>query len=128
MTIGENIKKAREDAGLTQKKLADKLGIKAGTISAFEHDRTNIKYSTVKRISSALEVPLSEILETSENILKDFSEYPEHWEDVAYKYTANQYAKLKKHFSDLNTIGKEEAVKRVEELTHIEKYTQPDDK
>lgn len=59
-------------------------------------------------------------LESSDNMVKE--------SDAKSKYITSKYAKLKKHFSDLNTIGKEEAVKRVEELTHIEKYTQPDDK
>lgn len=127
MTIGENIKKARESAGMTQKELAEKLGIKAGTISAFEKDRTNIKHSTAKKISDALEIPLSMILKDSEDILNDFVAHPEEWEDVSHKYTSNKQVLLNKYFSDLNAVGKDEAVKRVEELTHIEKYTEDEE-
>lgn len=35
---------------------------------------------------------------------------------------------LYNHYSKLNTVGKDEAVKRVEELTHIEKYTKDEEK
>lgn len=62
MTIGENIKKTREAAGLTQKELAERLGIKAGTISAFEKDRTNIKNSTLERLADALGCSVSHLL------------------------------------------------------------------
>ena len=63
-SIGENIKKARISAGLTQKELAEKLGIKAATISAFEKDRTNIKSLTVSKIANALNIDVIELYRT----------------------------------------------------------------
>ena len=55
MCIGENIRNERKKAGLTQLDLAKKLGVKQATISAFENDKTNIKYSTLHRIAKALD-------------------------------------------------------------------------
>lgn len=127
MTIGENIKKARQTAGLTQKELADKLGISVAMISRWEKGTRNPKMSTLAKIAGALEIPVLKILKDSEDILNDFAAHPENWEDVSYKYTSNKKALLNKYYSELNTIGKEEAVKRVEELTYIEKYTKSDE-
>lgn len=61
MSIGTNIKKVRKAVGYTQAELGKKLGITAATISAFEHDKTNIKYDTVCKIADALDVPTAMI-------------------------------------------------------------------
>ena len=56
MTIGENIKKARKNAGLTQKELGNKLGMTAAAVSAFEKNKTNIKYSTLEKFGEVLNI------------------------------------------------------------------------
>lgn len=61
MTMGEMIKAARKKAGLTQKELADRLGITNSTISAFERDKTNMKQSTLLKICDALDISLMEL-------------------------------------------------------------------
>ena len=61
MTIGDNIKKARKNAGLTQKELGKKMGVTAATISAFENDKTNIKSATLEKIAAALNIPVYEL-------------------------------------------------------------------
>ena len=38
-TTGHRIKKAREDAGMTQRDLAEQLGVESQTISRYECDR-----------------------------------------------------------------------------------------
>lgn len=62
MTIGESIKMARKKAGLTQKALADKLGIPYQGISQYERGIRNPKLETLERIASALEIPLEDLL------------------------------------------------------------------
>lgn len=61
MTIGGRIRAARKKAGLTQKELADKLGVTSATVSAFENDKTNIKQSTLLKICNALSISLWEL-------------------------------------------------------------------
>lgn len=61
MTIGENIKKARVNAGIKQSELGKMLGITAATVSAFETNKTNIKQSTIERIAAALDVDAEEL-------------------------------------------------------------------
>lgn len=81
MTIGENIKKARKKAGLKQSDLADKLGITQSAIAMFENDKTNIKLSTIRKISDALSLSMADLIGNNwgifgiEEIKKDW-QYP----------------------------------------------------
>ena len=69
MTTGELIRKARMKAGLTQKELADALGISYVGVSQWENNVRNPKFETLKRIAYALKVPLSSLLPMDELIL-----------------------------------------------------------
>ena len=61
--IGQNIKKIRQEKGLTQVDLVGKIEAKIDTtnISRIEKGRTNATIYTLFRISQALEVQLSDI-------------------------------------------------------------------
>ena len=61
--IGQNIKKARLEKGLTQVDLVGKIKAKIDTtnISRIEKGRTNATIHTLYRISQALEVPMSKL-------------------------------------------------------------------
>ena len=56
MTIGERIRAARRRANLSQKELADKLGVSASMIGQYENDLRNPKLSTLQKISEVLGV------------------------------------------------------------------------
>lgn len=62
MTTGQCIKRARKNAGLTQKGLAEKLGIAYQTLAQWENDLRNPKYDTIKRIAAALDVEWTELV------------------------------------------------------------------
>ena len=62
MTVGERIRNARKNAGLTQKQLGEKCGIAEPTIRRYELGKLNPKYETLKKIASALEVPISYLI------------------------------------------------------------------
>lgn len=68
-TIGENIRKKREEKGLTQKELADKVGITFAAISQIESGKTGKKFDTLRDICISLNVSSDEIL----NIAKENS-------------------------------------------------------
>ena len=59
MTIGERIKAARKQTGMTQQELAEKLEISYVGVSQWESGRRTPKGSTLKRIAAALDVPLN---------------------------------------------------------------------
>ncbi|PIE03105.1 MAG: transcriptional regulator [Acidobacteria bacterium] len=52
--IGVILKKAREEAGLTQEQLAQKLNTKKTAISRIENHANDIKLSTLKKFAQAL--------------------------------------------------------------------------
>lgn len=53
-TTGQLIKRARLNAGLTQRKLAEKLGISAQGVAQWENDLRNPKAETIQRIAEAI--------------------------------------------------------------------------
>jgi transcriptional regulator with XRE-family HTH domain len=63
MNIGEKIRKARKEKGMTQEELGELLGIKKSAVAKYENGRVqNIKRSTLKRISAILDIPPSELI------------------------------------------------------------------
>lgn len=54
MTIGEQIKKYRKEAGLTQKQLGEKLGISQQQIAQYESGKRVPKIDTINNIAGAL--------------------------------------------------------------------------
>ena len=61
MSIGENIKKVRVGAGLTQKQLGERLGITSQSIAQWETGRREPKYQSIVKIADALNVPVSSL-------------------------------------------------------------------
>lgn len=133
LTIGEKIKKARKAAGLTQKELGERLGVQQATISAFEKNKTSIKVITAERIANAIGcdiydiITVEDVINRSKQILESFN--PDDWRDATNEVRSELLTPQLKEiidssFAELNIKGKKEAAKRVEELTHIDKYTE----
>ena len=67
MEIGQKIKKARLERGLTQQELGDMVGVQKSAIAKYENGRVvNIKRSTLQKITKALDMRPSELLFTDE--------------------------------------------------------------
>ena len=62
MTIGEKIKAARQKARISQKELADRLGITNAGISQWETDKRTPKIDSMIKIADAIGVNLAELL------------------------------------------------------------------
>jgi transcriptional regulator with XRE-family HTH domain len=56
MTIGENIRRIRKSEGLTQKELAERLGVTEANVRAYESGRRNPRPKTLEAMANALEV------------------------------------------------------------------------
>ena len=54
MTIGEKIKKARTDAKMTQKELAEKCGMADSAIRKYESGKVTPKLDTIAKIARAM--------------------------------------------------------------------------
>ena len=104
MNIGENIRQARKNAGLTQKELGEKLGISAAAVGQFEKKNSNPHNSTVQKIAAVLEIsPLSL-----------YDQEPSH--------LSSQEARLLAYFHMMNSTGQQECLKRMKELTQLAEY------
>ena len=57
-TFGENLRKCRKEAGLTQRQLADRIGTTPNLVSLYERNKLNPKIKTVKRFANALSVEM----------------------------------------------------------------------
>lgn len=68
MDIGEKIKKIRKESGITQKQLAQKLGVSQAAIVQFESEKSNPKIDTLKKIADALNVSVMDFLDTGDSI------------------------------------------------------------
>lgn len=62
MSIGENIKKLRTDAGFTQEELAAAVGIKQCTLSQFERNTKPISLSLSYEITQILGCSLYDLI------------------------------------------------------------------
>lgn len=60
-TIGINIKKIRQEKGLTQKKLAQACNMYESQIRKYESGKVKPKINTLGKISKALEVPITKL-------------------------------------------------------------------
>lgn len=63
MDLGENIKNARKAAGMTQKDLAEQLGVYAKDVCRWENGERTPNAVTFARICTALHASADEILE-----------------------------------------------------------------
>ena len=62
MSFGENLRRIRQDKGLTQGDLALDSGIRLGQISKLERDQADPKLSTVYKLMGALDVSADRLL------------------------------------------------------------------
>jgi transcriptional regulator with XRE-family HTH domain len=61
--IGENLKKARFRAGLTQAELAEKAGTTQTTVARIERDAVQPEVTTVRKLAKALDVSIANLLD-----------------------------------------------------------------
>lgn len=64
--LSANIKRLREDAGLSQKALADQSGVPRPTIAHLESGQANPTLSVVLKVAAALGVGVDHLVETTE--------------------------------------------------------------
>lgn len=112
--MGKRLRKAREEAGMSQKDMAGVIGITPGAYQNYEYG---------KEISSGRLVQICAVLECSPNWLLGVKETGMHLAPDSLLLK-----QLKDAFRQLNGEGQQEAVKRVQELTEIQRYTEQEKK
>ncbi len=115
MTVGERIRIARKEKGLTQKALGEACGIAEPTIRRYELGKLNPKFETLGKIASALGVDIYSLLDfdSASDLLSD---------KINSALEKGVPDSLVLAYHQLNPVGQQKAVERVEELTEIPKY------
>ena len=110
MSMAERIKERRTLKGLTQEELGKKIGLQKSAIAKYKNGRVeNIKRCVIEN--------MAEVLGCSPCYLMDWDEDPEN------TVTKDQILRILKYYRSLNSIGKREATKRVEELSNLPQYS-----
>jgi transcriptional regulator with XRE-family HTH domain len=60
--LSHNLKKIRQDKGLSQLKLSKLSGVAQSSISEIESGKSNPNISTLRKLASVLEISLDELL------------------------------------------------------------------
>ena len=120
---GDMIRKYRTEKGLTQKKLGELCGIADSNIRKYESGNQNPKIETLQKIADALDIPVNRLLAgkiiSRDELKEKLSEY-----GLTHLVPDTEEERIVlENCKRLNETGKKEAAKRVEELTHLEKYT-----
>ena len=131
MTIGQRIKAARKNAGLTQKGLAVKIGAATGTIQQYELDKRQPRLGQLKKIAEVLDADVVYLIsgQTSAEVEQGILAQAE--AEIKY-YVKGRFAEAEtwkarkdeigEDLAKLNDDGQIEAVKRVRELTRLDEY------
>ena len=129
--VGERIKYYRLKKKMTQKELGEACGIDAANIRKYESGRQNAKIETLEKIADALGVGIGKLygLELIDKIIQvatpEAVELAERMGQLAAQDDSaqKQSDELNDAFSELNYEGREEAIKRVRELTKLRQYS-----
>ena len=94
MSIGSNIRKAREEKRLTQERLADRLGVSFQAVSSWERDEYKPDTDNLIRLAEVLDVSISAIAEEKRNFFKT-KEVIYNWEHMkTYVKTTAKHFKM----------------------------------
>ena len=128
MTIGENIKKARKNAGLKQKDLAKAIGVSPQMISLYETDSRRPKYETLAKIASAIRresdnyVYVYHLLDNNEEL------YDEIYSEYCKEKHNTPVNRLVENFNATNKEGKSKILSYSDDIASNPKYKkEPDD-
>ena len=119
----KNLKLAREWMRLSQKDLADKMGVPVARIQQYESGERKPSKETWLSISLALNLSPDE-LNHADELPTDMEFITE--QDANVEREEELKSLLLKYFSLLNEDGQYEAVRRMEELTLLPRYQHPD--
>lgn len=141
MAVGEKIKAIRKEKKVTQKRLSELSGLAEITIRQYEANKYVPKADNLKKIALALDVKLSDLLEPGQTI-REYDTDDDVWDIITKQedgslirtiqtggtnssfYPSIEQRTILRYYDSLNAKGKKEALKRLEELTLISKYTE----
>jgi transcriptional regulator with XRE-family HTH domain len=81
--VGGRIRAARRAAGLTQKQLAEELGVEPITVSRWERDVTSPSLPRLRRIAELTETTVSDLVRTQDTVSAQAAELAAIREELA---------------------------------------------
>lgn len=84
--IGEKITSLRRVLGITQKELAEKIGLTASTITKYEKGTLEPNIDTLNKISEALNVSISDIIDNDKfkNVILDLNYFSKFMNSIGF--------------------------------------------
>lgn len=126
MPLGENIKRAREKAGLSRQEFGAKIGKGFSTVQKYELNIVKPPVKTLEKISVILSVPAGELM-GSERIDEDM--YGKETSDETYINLAENIqrfhgdkARMNRAFDTMTSTGQKKAADNVEDLAKIPEF------
>lgn len=116
------LSQAMDLRNITQAELVEKTGITKGAISQYLKGEYIPKRLNTNKIARALNINPTWLTGESDTIEKYYG-----IQEGGGRYP-KETVLLLRSFNKLNELGKNEAIKRVEELSYIDKYTEKDHK
>lgn len=132
MSFSQNLYNIRIKRKLSQKKLAELANVSQASVNYWEKGQRTPSIDAIEKLADALDIPIVELMGKETYTLKTgkgkvFSKEQNKFVDYYGEYLdLTDRAKLLDAYDSLNAIGQKEALKRVDELTLLEKYTKND--
>lgn len=133
MSLGSNIKKARNKIGLTQKELAQQLGLAEITIRQYETDKRQPKLDFLDKIADALGVDVWDLYNNYSLPAKEVSAIHKAAENITDERKAEIEEKrlnnlMKRKAKDLNNAGIQKTVDYMTDLSGNPEYQKDPEK
>ena len=109
MSIGSRMKARREELGMTQTQLAEKIGVTKGAIGNYETDANSPKASMMYKIFEALQCDANYL-------------YQDDMFDAASVMLPNDEREMLRLYNQLNQEGKEKLADYADDLVRSGKY------
>ncbi len=133
MVVGQRIKIARKNQGLTQKELAERAGTATGTIQQYELGKRQPRADQLRAIASSLGVTVDYLLDVKPARAVDPNEteaerekrlgLPEgYFKRLATPEETARRDRLLDSFMEMNATGQQKAVEQVSDLAKIPDY------
>lgn len=120
MTLGQRIKKLRQDAGMTQEELAKMLGVTKAAVQKYENGSIdNPRREIIQKLCVIFNMP-SYVFIYDE--FPDVKEYNEVLLMRAYEVYGHATFQISNRFAQLNETGKQKVIEYAEDILKIEEY------
>lgn len=124
MTISENIKKYRKNAGITQRELAEKCHCATGTIQQYELGKRQPRIEQLEKIAGALNVSVSTLIDNNTlNLTNDMLQlFADSNITIEPSNPTTKEHYLISKFRDLNDKGQQKTIDYVEDISQLQEY------